>query len=139
MTGRGPARVLVVEDDQDVRDTILDLLEDEGVAAAGAADGGEALQLLRAAEVKPALILLDLMMPAVNGAEFRHMQLEDPALASIPVVLLSADATTERACAELGAAGFLKKPVKLNALLQQVARFTGRGDGDATPPPPARA
>jgi len=139
MTGRGPARVLVVEDDQDVRDTILDLLEDEGVAAAGAADGGEALQLLRASEVKPSVILLDLMMPTVNGAEFRQQQLEDPALASIPVVLLSADVTTEAACAELRAAGFLRKPVKLSTLLEQVARFTGGTGGAATPPPPGPA
>jgi len=136
MNSPGRARVLVVEDDQDVRETILDLLDDEGVLAVGAADGGEALRLLRVAEVKPEVILLDLMMPAVNGAEFRQLQLEDPALASIPVVIISADVTAEAACAELGADGFLKKPVKLRALLEQVARFTG---GAATPPPPGPA
>ena len=119
-----PARVLVVEDDQDVLETILDLLADEGVAAAGAADGGAALRFLRAAPVKPELILLDLMMPGVNGVEFRQRQLEDPSLANIPVLLLSADVGTEAACAHLRAAGYLRKPVKLEALLDGVARFT---------------
>jgi CheY-like chemotaxis protein len=117
------ARVLVVEDDQDVRDTILDLLSDEGVPAAGMADGASALRFLRAATVKPNLVLLDLMMPGVNGTEFRRLQLEDPSLANIPVVLLSADVTTESASRSMRVAGYLRKPVKLGQLLEVVRRY----------------
>lgn len=120
---RGHARILVVEDDQDVRDTILDLLSDEGVPAAGMADGASALRFLQAAPVKPNLILLDLMMPGVNGAEFRRLQMQDPALANIPVVLLSADVTTESASRSMQAAGYLRKPVKLVQLLEVVQRY----------------
>ena len=115
--------VLVVEDDQDVRDTILDLLSDEGMPATGMADGAAALRFLRTAPVKPDLILLDLMMPGVNGMEFRRLQMEDPALAGIPVVLLSADVTTESASAAMRVAGFLRKPVKLTQLLEVVQRY----------------
>ena len=117
------AQVLVVEDDQDVRDTILDLLSDEGVPAAGMADGASALRFLQSAPVKPNLILLDLMMPGVNGAEFRRLQMEDPALANIPVVLLSADVGTESASRSMQAAGYLRKPVKLTQLLEVVQRY----------------
>jgi CheY-like chemotaxis protein len=123
MSAHGHARILVVEDDQDVRETILDLLSDEGVPAAGTADGASALRFLRSAPVKPNLILLDLMMPGVNGAEFRRLQMEDPSLANIPVVLLSADVTTESASAAMHAAGYLKKPVKLAQLLEIVQRY----------------
>lgn len=119
-----PARVLVVEDDEDVRETILDTLEDGGVPAAGAPDGAAALRYLRSAQTKPSLILLDLMMPNLNGAQFREQQLVDPELASIPVVILSADAVTQEACESLQAAGFLRKPVKLATLLAQVQQFT---------------
>jgi two-component system, chemotaxis family, chemotaxis protein CheY len=130
MNANGHARVLVVEDDQDVRDTILDLLSDEGVPAAGSADGASALRFLRSAAVKPNLILLDLMMHGVNGTEFRRQQLEDPALAAIPVVLLSADVTTESASVAMRAAGYLRKPVKLTALLEMVQRYGAPAAGD---------
>jgi len=123
MSTNGHAQVLVVEDDQDVRDTILDLLSDEGVPAAGMADGASALRFLKSAPVKPNLILLDLMMPGVNGAEFRRLQMQDPSLAHIPVVLLSADVTTESASVEMRADGYLKKPVKLTKLLEVVQRY----------------
>ncbi|HYV48901.1 MAG TPA: response regulator [Myxococcaceae bacterium] len=123
MSANGHARILVVEDDQDVRDTILDLLSDEGVPAAGTADGASALRFLRSAPVKPNLILLDLMMPGVNGLEFRRLQMEDPSLANIPVVLLSADVTTESTAGVMRAAGYLRKPVKLAHLLEVVQRY----------------
>src|SRR5580765_7790969 len=82
--------ILLVEDDFDMRDALIPILEYAGHHVVGAANGREALEQLRAGP-KPSLILLDLMMPVMNGTEFRAEQLRDPALASIPVVVVSAD------------------------------------------------
>lgn len=116
-------RILVVEDDRDVRETVIEALEDQGWAACGVEDGAEALTWLSQNAPAPALILLDLMMPRMNGAQFRSAQLADAALAVIPVVLLSADATIEQKARTLGTAGYLRKPVKLAALLEVAERF----------------
>lgn len=116
--------VLVVEDDRDVRDTVIEALEDVGIPAHGAADGAEALEVLRArSDRPPALVLLDLMMPVMNGTQFRERQLADPVLAAIPVVLLSADGSVDAKARALGTAGFLRKPVKLAVLLETAKRF----------------
>jgi CheY-like chemotaxis protein len=119
--------ILVVEDDDDIRTTVVDVFSFEGYRAIGASHGVEALELLHTSEPKPALILLDLMMPLMNGAEFREHQLADPSLAHIPVVILSADANPDARCAELGAVGWLQKPMKLPALLETAQRFAGGG------------
>lgn len=115
--------ILVVEDDDDIRATVVEVFSYEGYQAVGASHGVEALELLRTSTQKPALILLDLMMPFMNGAEFRERQLADPALAHIPIVILSADADASSRCSELGAAGWLKKPMKLRAILETAQRF----------------
>src|SRR4051794_15476187 len=89
--GSGPraARtVLVAEDDPDSRENLRQLLEGLGHAVLAAADGREALALLRAGP-PPDLILLDPVMPAVDGREFRRLQAADPALSGIPVVVLT--------------------------------------------------
>jgi CheY-like chemotaxis protein len=117
--------ILVVEDDDDIRTTVLEIMGFEGFRAMGASHGAEALELLRRSEQKPALILLDLMMPLMNGAEFRERQLADPALASIPVVILTADANADAQCAELRAAGCLRKPMKLRAIIETAQRYAG--------------
>ncbi len=118
-------RVLVVEDDRDVRETVIEALEDQGYEADGAGDGAAALDVLRSGTELPTLILLDLMMPGMNGQQFREAQLADGTLDAIPVVLLSADASIEQKAATMQAAGFLRKPVRLAALLECAARFTG--------------
>ena len=82
--------VLVVEDDLDIRQALMEILDEHGFAALGARDGAEALDLLSRATELPCLILLDLMMPVMDGASFREAQRKDPRLASIPVVVLSA-------------------------------------------------
>src|SRR6185436_12323698 len=89
------ANILLVEDDFDVRDALIPILEYEGHRVVGAASGQEALDRLRSG-AKPSLILLDLMMPGMSGMEFRAEQLRDPALASIPVVVVSADPAARR-------------------------------------------
>lgn len=116
MTQNAPI-ILVIDDDDDVRETVVEALQDEGFAARGAPGGAAALELIRRAEVKPAVIFLDLMMPGMSGIEFRAEQLKHAELAAIPVVLLSASANIGAVAAELGARAFLKKPVRLEALL----------------------
>lgn len=81
--------MLVVDDDRDIRDALCELLRDEGYVAVAAANGEEALAYLGAHE-PPSVILLDLMMPIMDGWEFRRIQQSDPALASIPVVVITA-------------------------------------------------
>ena len=118
--------LLVVEDDGDLRESLLDALEHGGYRAVGAADGEEALAKLRAAARLPCLILLDLMMPRVDGWEFRTRQQADPALAVIPVAVLTAHVT--RPPPDFDAAAWLRKPVELRTLLDVAARFCGCGD-----------
>ena len=115
------ALVLVVDDDTDIRETIGSVLEDAGYAVATAANGEEALRYLRSHDA-PKLILLDLMMPVMDGIEFRTRQRQDPALARIPVVVISADADHAAAYAARHLADFLVKPFKLAALLEIVSR-----------------
>jgi CheY-like chemotaxis protein len=109
--------VLVVEDDPDIRATICEALEDNGYATAGAGNGVEALAYLRSAAEKPCLILLDLMMPVMDGQTFRAEQRADPAFADIPVVVISAYRDVEKYADEL-AADCLPKPVRLDTLLE---------------------
>ncbi len=114
--------VLVVDDDPYIREALAEVLEDEGYRVATARDGEEALERL-GREPLPALILLDLRMPGMSGWEVRRRLLEVPALARIPVVLLSADSRLEEAEAVLGAAGSLRKPPSLDELLAAIGRF----------------
>jgi CheY-like chemotaxis protein len=112
--------VLIVEDDADIADTLAAILEQRGYRAETAADGAEALARLRHGPV-PSLILLDLMMPVMDGIQFRRAQLAARELASIPVVVLTADAGQRP---PLGVAGWLLKPVDLDRLLDTVRRLT---------------
>src|SRR5437868_4807326 len=87
-TGRSP--ILAVDDDEFVRGATVAVLEADGYEAVGARSATQALALLRAGAFKPSLILLDFMMPGMTGGDFRAAQLGDAALASIPVVFVSA-------------------------------------------------
>ena len=110
-------RVVVVEDDELIRESLLEVLEENGYEAIGAGDGREALDKLAALDAPPCLIVLDLMMPGMDGREFRKHQLEDPAIASIPVVVISAFRDLEEIAKELAPAGLFKKPLKLKDFL----------------------
>jgi len=115
-------RVLVVEDDEGIRESIIALLEEHGFVASGAADGRSALIALREATELPGLILLDLMMPVMDGWAFRTQQLADPRLAAIPVVILSATNEPARAAHDLHVDEILQKPVDVPRLLSVVDR-----------------
>jgi CheY-like chemotaxis protein len=116
--------VLVVDDDDDLRETICDVLADEGILFASAANGEEALAYLRSSP-SPSMILLDLTMPVMDGITFREIQRADPVLAGIPVVVFSAAASVAEKVRELGVDLVLKKPLKLDQLLAVVARYCG--------------
>ncbi len=117
--------VLVVDDDFDIRDTLGDVLSDEGYAAAFAADGFEALEYLRTQPL-PCVILLDWMMPRCDGATFRVEQLKDERIRDVPVVLLTADAKATEKGVALGAVACLKKPVNLDDLTAVISRYCKR-------------
>jgi CheY-like chemotaxis protein len=115
--------VLVVEDDLEVRDAIAEVLADSEYKALAASNGVEALERLRGGSIRPCLILLDVMMPGMDGWEFRAEQERDPRVKDIPVVLLSAHTDVKSAAAQMKAAGFLAKPVTIDSLLETVERF----------------
>ncbi len=117
-------RILVVEDDGLVREAMSAVLQGEGYRVDAAENGREALDYLRA-DGRPDLILLDLMMPVMDGWEFRRQQCCDEALASVPVVVVSAADSVQSTAASLGAAGFLQKPVDVATLLRAVGRHCG--------------
>jgi CheY-like chemotaxis protein len=113
--------VLVVEDDPEMRETLASVLAANGYAPAVAADGREALQTLRTMNQRPAVILLDASMPVMDGLEFRAAQQADPALQSIPVIIMSGDIDSAARLAALGAAAFLQKPIHVSVLLSAVS------------------
>jgi CheY-like chemotaxis protein len=112
--------VLIVEDDEDLREMMAQLLTLEGFDAAAVANGREALEYLHNAD-KPELILLDLMMPVMDGWEFRRHQQADPELAPVPVIVLSA--LDQSRAAKVDATAFLKKPLDFDRLLDLVRTY----------------
>jgi two-component system, chemotaxis family, chemotaxis protein CheY len=129
--------VLVIEDDGDIRETIRELLEERNYRTLLAPNGAAGLQELRGVGRKPCLILLDVMMPVMDGRTFRAQQQIDPSLNHIPVVVLSAQADASAAATEMKAAGFLKKPIDLATLLETVDHFCAH-DAAVTPAGAAR-
>ena len=115
--------ILLVEDDVDIRLDLADILRAEGYEVATASNGQEALDFLGQHSGQVGLILLDLMMPVMNGWDFRARQLEEPALTEIPVVLLSGAGDVARHALALKTAGYLIKPLRLDSLLGIVSRL----------------
>jgi CheY-like chemotaxis protein len=116
--------VLLVEDEPDVRQALREVLAEEGYAVADVGDGRQALEYLRTHE-PPNVVLLDLMMPVMDGRAVLRAMKEDPALARIPVIAISAasQAALEDAVATGGAALYIRKPISLDALLGALKRF----------------
>lgn len=113
--------VCIVDDDPDIREAMRFALEMHGVRVLEASDGAVALGELH--REKCGLILLDLMMPGMNGWEFRAAQRADPQIASIPVVVLSGARDAADLARELDAATYLTKPVELERLTEVVDRY----------------
>lgn len=114
--------VLIVEDDADLREMMAQLLALEGFQAMAVANGREALSYLEHGH-RPDVILLDLMMPVMDGWEFRRRQVQNDTIANVPVVVLSA--LDPNRGSDLGGTAFLKKPLDFDRLLELVRRFCG--------------
>jgi len=111
--------ILIVEDDEALRGAIVAYLEGEGYSVVEAENGAIALDRLRTSG-EFCMILLDLFMPVMNGWAFRAEQLRDPALAGIPLMVVTADARAPDKASELGAVAYMAKPLDLERLLALV-------------------
>jgi CheY-like chemotaxis protein len=118
----GGGRILVVDDDQDICETVGLVLELNGYRVTPATDGIDALEKVRGGPI-PSAILVDIMMPRMNGVDFVKALRADPALARIPVIFLSGDTSARRTAAALAAEGCLLKPVDVDQLLGTVHRI----------------
>jgi len=110
------AQILIVEDDDDLRTVVTDLLRHLGYRVAGAVNGRDALDYLRANRA-PSLIVLDLMMPVMDGVEFCRRRLRDPALRAIPIFLFTARG---QSIANVSAVRVLRKPLVVNEFIDAV-------------------
>jgi CheY-like chemotaxis protein len=113
-------RVLVVEDDEGMREAFRDFFEDAGYVVRCAANGVEALAILRCEPIS--LIVLDLQMPGMDGRELRRRQREDPSIAGVPVVLVTANPR-----ATIDGVRTIRKPFDGEALLRVVEALQGVG------------
>ena len=119
-----PQWILIVDDDEDIRDVIMMLLTRSGYEADVASDGLAALDAIRA-RGRPALVLLDLRMPNMSGPEFIAAVQKDPLLRTIPIVVLTGDAVAVQSVEGLGVQGYISKPFDYVDLIQVVHRFIG--------------
>jgi CheY-like chemotaxis protein len=117
---RGKCRMLVVDDDLDLRSALVGVLLGEGYEVASCDDGREALEMLRTFPA-PDLLILDLRLPGMDGWDLRVRQRADPALAAIPVLVMSADRSPQAAA--IDADGYLAKPFQAGELLREIERI----------------
>lgn len=113
--------VLVVDDDYDIREVVSATLEDAGFSVDSAANGQEAIDKLEQAvnsPARPCLILLDMMMPVMNGWQFLEKRAQSPQLMKIPVLVVSASAVAPEQVD-----GFLRKPLEIDSLLDKVGEY----------------
>jgi len=113
------APILVVEDNADVRRSLEWFLRIDGYRVVTAINGADALKKLQAG-LRPCIILLDLVMPEMDGFEFRQRQRRDPSIAAIPVVVYSGIGNPQSAANQLDAAAYLRKPLDLDSLLATI-------------------
>jgi CheY-like chemotaxis protein len=117
--------ILIVDDDAELQDVLRIALEGEGYAVAVASNGRDAIDFLRSHDTTCAIVL-DLMLPEMNGTQFRQIQRRDRALAWIPVVVMSGAVDADRLLRDLGTDLLVAKPVDLDHLREAVARVAGR-------------
>ena len=118
-------QILIVEDDLDIADNLKHLLEIEGYQTHICRDGREALNRLKSDEPLPGLILLDLMMPVMDGFQFYEAQKKDSRFSKIPIVIMTAGGNAEAKIAKLGADAYFRKPLDLEKLFATIACLIG--------------
>jgi two-component system, chemotaxis family, chemotaxis protein CheY len=118
------ARIMLVEDDDDLREALAEVLATADLEVIEAHDGQHALDLLRLATRTPALIVLDLMMPVMDGETFLEHQAADDELRRIPVVVLTAQTRRARKL-DCSVAAVLEKPVFVPELLEEIRAVVG--------------
>lgn len=114
--------ILIIDDDQGIRDALSELLEMEGYAVKLAVNGNEGLHILRELPKPPDLVLLDFMMPAMDGFQFRQRQVEEGLYTEVPVVLMSADCHVGEKQIRGGMMDHLRKPMDINEVLDMVKK-----------------
>jgi DNA-binding response OmpR family regulator len=124
-----PTGILLVEDDRDVREAIAEVLEEEGFQVSRARTGVDALEQLGKSHRLPAAIVLDLMMPVMDGWEFWSLQQSHYEWASIPVVVISADTNAKDKSSALRPIACLRKPLDIDELLAILTRVTRAAAG----------
>ena len=115
--------ILLIEDDKDILEVLKDLLESEGYVISCAENGKVAMNFLSASNELPDLILVDLMMPLMNGFEFCQRIVEIDRLKSIPVIVMSADGHIEKKKEQLNVCEYLKKPLDLENVLETISKY----------------
>jgi two-component system chemotaxis response regulator CheY len=118
--------LLIVEDDQEIRDALVDILTDEGYRVHAVENGKDALEYLGTAQELPSLIILDMMMPVMDGYEFLQRKAADGRISAIPTVLCSADGQIKQKAEKAGMGEWLRKPIELNTLLELAERHCGQ-------------
>jgi len=121
--GKKSAHVLVVEDDESISLLLEQVLKIDDHEVQRAQNGRIALEILKKSEKLPDLIILDLTMPVMDGAEFRTLQLADLKLASIPVILMTADNQVSKIVKDLQIKNIIKKPLSIDTLLNCVSQI----------------
>jgi CheY-like chemotaxis protein len=124
----GDGTVLVIDDDEDVREIVAVALEAFGIRTRTARDGVDGLQQLKEG-VRPSVVLLDLRMPSMNGEAFLRTLRESLGIRDVPVVVMSGDGDARRVAARLDTQGFLAKPVELPELVEVARRFVSESTG----------
>jgi CheY-like chemotaxis protein len=124
--------VLVVDDEDSIRDVVIAILEYAGYQAAGAVNGRDAIDCLKKDEGRFRLVLLDVMMPLMNAWDVLYEVRQDPALAAIPMILMTAGSNARQKAMEQGAAGYLPKPIDIDALLDTVEYYYAKSQPDSS-------
>lgn len=124
-----PCTILVIDDDADLRETLVDLLSDRGFEVVAAEHGAAALQIAQQRNLRPDVILLDMMMPVMDGPTFAAERTKAPRLATVPVIALTAHRDCAWAARQVGAVVCLSKPIKLEKLVAAIESAAGRVEG----------